>query len=120
MIREPDVDNIERWAKELGTLFTFEVGDLYELEPVDFDYADFIFVDWMHNYDAAKHSLAIAQSVGAKAVAFHDTEIFGRTGDLAGTRGLLDAVDEFLVANGQWRITYQTSLDYGLTVVSRP
>lgn len=120
MIREPDVDNIELWAKEIGTLFAFVVGDLYELGPDDFKPADFIFVDWMHNYDAAKHSLVIADGIGAKAVAFHDTEIFGRTGDLAGTRGLLDAVDEFLAANPVWRITHQSREDYGLTVIERP
>ena len=72
----------------------------------------------MHNANSVGPALVKLAAAGATKIACHDTEIFGRVGDLAGTPGILDAVDAFLAAHPRWAITYSTTKSYGLTIIS--
>ncbi len=115
--RTPDVDLMLAMAKEEGVDLRFVQADIDKLESVP--ECDFAFVDAMHNGNSVAIQLRLLNQAGAIKIALHDTEIFGRSGDLPNTPGILDAVDAFLSENKEWRTIYQTPESYGLTVIQR-
>lgn len=117
IIREPDVDRIAEWAFEAKVAFAFFNTDLIIVDGID--PTDILFIDAMHNGPAVRRYLRLGLTGGMSVCALHDTEIFGRCGDIVGTDGILDAVDDFLRDHQDWRLVSQSRDDYGFTVIGR-
>ena len=117
MVRTGDVARIEAMANEAGIPFEFRETELYKVAEIP--PCDAVFVDWLHNADAVRHSCQLAKEAGAISLAFHDTESFKHAGDLPGTRGVRDGVDDFLKANPGWAVVHHNPESYGLTIISK-
>ncbi len=100
---------------------------------VNIDQTDLLFIDTWHCYDQLKRELALHSSKASKYIAFHDIETYGIKGEgfpsmdinhpqrnnLNGERGIRPAIDEFLLANNNWRIEYESKKNNGLLIISR-
>jgi hypothetical protein len=99
---------------------------------------DMVFIDTWHIYGHLKRELAKMAPYAKKYIVMHDTEIDKVRGeslrihdDIAAkiresgytyeevTTGLGKAIDEFLIANDEWRIKYHFKNCNGLTVLER-
>ena len=77
-----------------------------------------MFIDTWHCYDQLKRELALHSSKVSKYIAFHDVETYGIEGEgfpsmdanhpqrnnLNDEKGIRPAIDEFLLANNDWRV----------------
>ncbi len=115
--RTEDVGIMEGMAEAEGLTFKFVQGDIHALKEVP--PCDFAFVDFMHNGDSVGPAIRFLARAGCQKIAFHDTEIFGRHGDVAGTPGILDAIDAFLAEHADWRISYHTDECFGFTIIEK-
>jgi predicted O-methyltransferase YrrM len=115
--RTEDVDTMLEMAKAEGIDLRFVQVDIDKLDSIPD--CDFVFCDAHHNGNAVAINLRLGLAAGATKMASHDTAIFGRTGDLAGTPGILDAFDAFLAENKDWRICYQTDESHGMTIIEK-
>lgn len=109
--------------KELSgdTEFEFHKADVLEIE---IEPTDFLFIDTWHAYIQLKKELELHAIKAKKIMAFHDTVTFARHGDTCkGTRdpggGLMDAIDEFLNENNEWKIDKHYQNNNGLLVLRR-
>ena len=103
------------------TEFEFHKADVLEIE---IEPTDFLFIDTWHAYVQLKKELELHAVKAKKIMAFHDTVKFARRGDTCkGTRdpggGLMDAIDEFLEGNEQWKIEKNHQNNNGLMVHRR-
>ncbi len=96
--------------------FTFICAD--DLEVV-IEQTDMLFIDTLHQYNQMKQELALHSGKINKFIAAHYTKIFGRNSDDGTVGGLMDALEEFLAANKEWRICYHTDNNNGLTIIER-
>lgn len=112
-----DVDGMEKMAKEAGIPFEFRQEDIDKLEYIP--ECDLVFVDAEHAEPNVAIHLRLAHNAWAHVIACHDTASFARVGSVGNTRGVLDAIEDFMAEYPEWRITYQTEADYGLTVIKR-
>lgn len=115
IIRTQDVDKLEKMAAEADIPFEFRNEDIEKLDEVPACTCGF--VDAMHNADSVAQYLVLLFEAGASLIALHDTASFKHAGDLPGTRGVYDAVEDFIRAFPEWRITYHTDACYGFTVI---
>ena len=115
--RTEDVDIMLAMAAAEGVDLRFVQADIDKMANIPD--CDFVFCDAHHNGNAVAINLRLGLAAGATKMASHDTYIFGRVGDLAGTPGILDAFDAFLSEHPDWRICHQTDECYGLTVIER-
>jgi cephalosporin hydroxylase len=102
-------------AKE-GTEFSFKQQDIDKLDKIPD--CDFVFCDACHNGNAVIHQLQLAWRAGAQTIAIHDTELFGKSGDLPDTPGINEAIDAFISAQPNWKIAYHSPESFGLTVLT--
>ncbi len=86
---------------------------------IEIEQTDLLFIDTLHQYQHLKKELALHSNKVNKYIALHDTNIFGRNSDDGTVKGLLDALDEFLLQNKDWSICYQTDINNGLTIIRR-
>jgi len=133
--RSPNVNPLERIAKENGINFKFyECSDLdIEIEPVDI-----VFIDTLHVYGQLKRELKKFAPLAKKYIMMHDTEVDGIYGETIRmsldidkllettgmplpelTTGLQRAVNEFLVENTDFKIERIYSNNNGLTILKR-
>jgi glycosyltransferase involved in cell wall biosynthesis len=117
VLRQPAVDLIEMAASEAGRpRFQFFQADVLriQIEPTDL-----LFIDTFHYYDQTKQELALHAERARKYLVFHDTTLYGQYGQVAGSRGIWPAIEEFLDANSHWVISLKVDNNNGLTVLSR-
>jgi hypothetical protein len=135
----PTVDSnmapLAKAARQLNVTFHFTKGDDTKVELPE---ADLYFIDTWHVYAHLKAELAIFSSKAHKYMILHDTEIDGIKGEAirynqdlialsAKTgypvddigRGLLPAIDEFLVNHSEWKRTKVFTHNNGLTILAR-
>lgn len=114
--RLADVEAVEHAAKEVGVAFTFFEKDVLAttIEPTDL-----LFIDTLHTYDQLQAELEKHSSFVRNYIVLHDTETFGTVGELAGTRGLWPAVEEFLGVHPEWVLSERRLNNNGLTVLVR-
>lgn len=81
---------------------------------------DMLFIDSEHTYDRLKEELDKYAPKVSRYIVMHDTQIFGLTGQGSepGHNGMLGAVIGFVRANPRWSVTYHSTEQYGLTVLS--
>lgn len=84
-----------------------------EIEPTDM-----LFIDTLHNAEHLGKELALHANKVNKFIGFHDIFIFGTHGD-NGKEGLLFAIRDFLEANKNWTIDYETNTNNGLMIIKR-
>jgi hypothetical protein len=85
---------------------------------VSIEPTDLLFVDTVHNGDHVLHEIAKNHEQVRKYLIFHDTLTYGDVGE-SGGRGIISALNEFLVAHPEWRIREQINESNGLTVLER-
>jgi hypothetical protein len=102
-------------ANELGVEFQFILGDDLRM---DIEETDLLFIDTNHVYDQLIQELNLLSYKARKYIIMHDTYTFGSHG-MDGGPGLLQAINEFLQVNTEWKIAEQFFNNNGLTVLSR-
>ena len=106
----------EQDAKRIGIDFEFQQADTREIE---IEPTDLLFIDTEHNYDQLKAELEIHPKNAKKYMMFHDTVSFGRKGMDGKDKGLMDAIEEFLKDNSEWKIEKHYENNNGLLVLER-
>lgn len=111
-----DMDGLENLARVNGIDFAFVQGDTTQIE---IDETDLLFIDTLHVYEQLKNELELHASKVRKYLILHDTETFGKRGELSDRIGLQPAVDEFLFKHTEWAIKEKVIYNNGLTVLHR-
>ena len=84
-----------------------------EIEPTDI-----LFIDTLHTYEQLSQELAIHSEKVSDALILHDTTTFKYQGETKNSKGLNDAIQEF-IANGIWKIKKEYINNNGLTILER-
>lgn len=116
LARLAEIDRIEEAAKDVGIEFVFHQGDVLTatIEPTDL-----LFIDTLHVYDQLRAELARHAAQVRSWIVLHDTETFGHSGEVPGSRGLWPAVEEFLQEHPEWVVHQRYRHNNGLTVLTR-
>lgn len=85
-----------------------------EIEPTDL-----LFIDTLHTYSQLKKELELHGDKAKKYLVFHDTETFGNKGEDGFEKGLKDALDEYMIETGKWKIFKHYPNNNGLTILER-
>lgn len=80
---------------------------------------DFLFIDTLHTYDHLKKELELHADKVAKYIFFHDIHSFGFHSEDGGSKGLLLAINEFLIEHQEWEVCYYTPINNGLMGIRR-
>lgn len=118
-LNQPPAENLryaEAYAVEHSIDFKFMQADVLQitLEPTDL-----LFIDTWHVYPQLVKELQLHGEVAQKFMMFHDTTLYGRSGEDGSARGLQDALDEFLLESDSWRVREKFNNNNGLTVLER-
>lgn len=108
------VDIFDVWTPKVDKLTFICADDL----TIEIEETDMLFIDTKHNYIQLSKELSLHAGKVNKFIAFHDTNIFGHHGDDGG-KGLLYAIDEFLIANPAWEIDYRSEENNGLIILKK-
>ncbi len=111
-----EIDPIERAARAVGVSFVFHEADV--LRAV-IEATDLLFIDTLHTYDQLRQELALHAAKARKYIVLHDTETYGQSGEVPGSRGLWPAVQEFLAGHPEWTLRERRANNNGLTVLAR-
>lgn len=108
--------------------FKYIIGDTLN---IDIDETDFLFIDTWHEYGQLKSELNRHHSKVSKYIGFHDTTTYAHIGETQywnvkasggfsqSNKGLMDAINEFLVSNPEWVIDLRLKNNNGLTILKR-
>jgi hypothetical protein len=118
LVRHKEVTVLEAVAKEPGrrTDFRFRQEDVLaaEIEPTEM-----LFIDTLHTEGQMARELARHAGRVSRHLVFHDTETFGRAGELPGTAGIGPAIAAHVGRHPEWRLTLHRPNNNGLTVYTR-
>src|SRR5574343_628325 len=95
--------------------FTFRLADVLQIE---IDPTEVLFIDTLHTYDQLNAELVKHADKVSKYLILHDTETFGIVGEKR-QRGIMPAIDEFLLMNPIWRFHEIYRNNNGLMVLRR-
>lgn len=112
----PGVQELFDAATQQGLDATLHLGNLLEVEhgPMDL-----LLVDSHHTYDQVNQELSRFGGFAQKYIIFHDTELYGLSGQDTGSVGIWPAINEFLDAHPEWQIIEQRYNNNGLLVVEK-
>lgn len=82
---------------------------------------DMIYFDTEHTYKHLKKELELHGRKAKKFIGFHDTTTCAQL-DVSGhvdQQGILKAIHEYVAANPQWKLQYQTAWSNGLMIFGR-
>ena len=79
---------------------------------------DIMLVDSYHSYEQVKIELDRHASSVSKYILFHDTTLFGDTGQ-GGEAGVWPAVQEFLDVHSEWQLVERRTNNNGMTLIKR-
>ncbi len=91
---------------------------LEDTRTAKIDDTDLLMIDTCHHYEHLQAELAASGMRARKFLVFHDTAIYGSTGDNGGL-GLRPAIDEFMAANPVWELWREYTNCHGLIVLRR-
>lgn len=115
--RSDNVNELEAILNENNIEFEFLQENTL---TVEINECDLLFIDTFHTYTQLRQELQRHGNKAQKYLAFHDTHIFAHTSeDHDKERGLVDAIDEFLENNPQWRKYKVYEDNNGLTILRR-
>lgn len=86
--------------------------------PIDIEEFDVLFVDSIHTADNVERELKTHSHKVNKYIIFHDTTIFGETGEDGG-EGIKKPIYEFLNNNQEWKIIYEVNHNNGLIILGK-
>jgi hypothetical protein len=116
-VRLPDVDLLEEAAGRAGRpRFRFHQADVLR---VQIETTDLLFIDTWHVYEQLQQELALHASRVRRYLVLHDTMTYGEVGEAPGYRGLLPAIEEFLLDHYEWTESAQWATGNGLTLLTR-
>lgn len=118
-----DVINIEKYgvnivdlkklASDNGVDYDFIEADTRKIEIEE---TDLLFIDTLHTYEQLKNELTLHANKARKYIILHDTVTFGINGE-DGHKGILPAIDEFLLENKNWFIYENFTNNNGLMIL---
>ena len=114
-----DCENIcllQRCSTGVGVELQFIKKDV---RKVQIEETDLLFIDTLHTYDQLKIELELHAGKAKKYIIFHDIVSFGINGEIAGTKGLMPAIYEFLDNDKCYRIKDKYENNNGLLVLER-
>ncbi len=117
-------------ARQEGINCQFIGADVLQ---VNIEQTDLLFLDTWHCYDQLKRELELHASKVNKYIIFHDVISYGVKGEgypsldtnhpqrnnFNGDKGIKPAIIEFLQANIDWKVEYQTKECNGLLIISK-
>jgi hypothetical protein len=117
--RKHTIDTIEQLAAQEGINFTFITANDLEIPLPS---CDILFIDTLHTYTQLRQELELHGNLAREYIIFHDTESFGTRDELntgVPIKGLLPAIEEFVIANPHWELaTYYLNCN-GLLILRR-
>lgn len=124
--KQPEVDECIAICKKEKRDFKFhEVNVLI----VELEETDMLTIDTFHTYSQLSAELKLHSGKVRKYIAMHDTDTYGITGEqpylkqghsgMNDGKGLLEAINEFLIENPEWRISMKVNKNNGLTILEK-
>lgn len=80
---------------------------------------DLLFIDTIHEYEHLKTELERHHSQVRTWIMLHDTISFGEIGEIPDSRGIMPAIEEFMVAHPEWRMLSHLRYNNGLFIMKR-
>jgi len=123
-----NINEVYRICSDLGIDYEFKLENTLECE---IEQCDLLFIDTWHDYLQLKSEMYRHHSKVNKYIILHDTYSFGfKDEDLYSEydmgrkesnlpKGLISAVDEFLLHNPQWFIFERFANNNGITILKR-
>lgn len=97
----------------------FEGSDEDNTQKIpEIEETDLLFIDSEHTYARLREELNKYYLSCRRYIVVHDTDIYGATGQDSNP-GLLFALQEFCRLHPEWSVIEHTSLQYGLTILSK-
>ena len=116
-------------AKDAGIDMRFIEADVLKIE---IEKTDMLFIDTLHTYTQLKRELDIHAGKVSKYLVFHDVETYGTEPEPASwqtpeimenyvqnDKGIMSAINEFMVANPQWIVKNHYKNNNGLLVLEK-
>lgn len=103
-------------AHAAGLKATLHLQDILESEIEE---TDMLLVDSHHTFDQVWQELTRFGDKVSKYIVFHDTELFGLSGQDAGSVGIWPAINQWMDAHPEWKIREQRYHNNGLLVLSK-
>lgn len=123
---QPEVAECIAICKKEKRDWKFIEADVLKIEIEE---TDFLWIDTFHTYSQLKAELKLHAKKARKYIGFHDTHTYGVNGEppylsqghsgMNDGKGLLEAINEFLVENPEWKISMKVNRNNGLTVIER-
>ncbi len=118
---------VEELAKEYNIPYEFKIGDSL---TIDIDPTDLLFIDTWHTYNQLYSELNLHSGMVSKYIILHDTTTYAHrgepltskntfVGEVDLTKGLWDAVEEFLSNTDEWEVEKRYTNNNGLTILTR-
>lgn len=115
-----DVEKCTKGVQKLRRLaenFSFVHGNSLE---VKIPKCELLHIDSLHTYDHLREELRALAPSCSKWIALHDTQTFGRVSKGGTQAGLMDAIENFLVAEGSaWSIHLHLRNNNGMTLLRK-
>lgn len=89
------------------------------LECVIGDKVDLLFIDSHHTFAQVKGELNLHGDKIKKYIVFHDTQLYGISGQDHGSVGIMPAINEWMDNHPQWKIKQEYYNNNGLLVLER-
>jgi hypothetical protein len=102
-------------AKRSGRNVTLHIADTRKIEIEE---TDIMLIDSLHVYEQVKTELELHANKVRKYIVFHDTTTFANNGEFGG-KGIWPAIQEFIDAHTEWKLTERLTNNNGLTILTR-
>jgi len=116
IVRSASIDRLCDTARQCGTNFIFKEESTLD---ADIEVTELLFIDTLHTREQLEQELERHASKARRYLVLHDTETFGREGEIAGTEGLWPAVVAYMRIHQEWRLLAHHAECNGLTIFIR-
>jgi hypothetical protein len=117
VVRHPEVRFLEEAAEEAGLTFLFREQDVLTCEIL---VTDLLFIDTKHTFLQLRRELLQNGDSVRKFIVMHDTETYGRRGEMAGDPGLMPAIEEYFgKRSALWKLIDHCPNNNGLSIYMR-
>lgn len=110
-----DLNLVFELSELAGIEFAFHRGDSRKFQCPR---CDLLFIDTLHDYELLRDELALHAKAAQKYIVLHDTESYWFKGESA-PEGIGRAVQEFIIANDNWKIIERFTNNNGLMILQK-
>ncbi|MCI0429011.1 MAG: class I SAM-dependent methyltransferase [Rhodospirillales bacterium] len=111
------IEQIRQAARMHGkTIFRFVEGDTRQVEVPP---TDLLFIDTLHTYEQLALELRRHADKARRFIILHDTTAYADRGEVAGSRGIWPAIDEYFSPRPHWRLVERWTNNNGLAIFFR-